>query len=213
MRFVPRVRFSLRGLLAAVAFVAVACAGLRYANVWWASSLFTLTLVVLIVAILGVACSKGPRRMAWLGCALFGWTYFLLVFGPWSSEHLAPRLVTTQGLVYLGSKLQPNQYAWVDVGFNTAGSRLVLSGNPTTIWDSGTGGRININTSNAPVYSTWVDVVNGTTLGSQQPATPFQQVGQSLWTLLAAALGALLAAWFARPREEAGKGEVPMQPN
>jgi len=211
MRFLPRVRFSLRGLLAAVAFVAVACAGLRYANGWWASSLFTLALFVLIMAVLGAACSKGPRRMTWLGCALFGWAYFLLVFGPWSREHLAPRLATTQGLVYLGSKLQPNQYAWVDLGFNTSGSRLLVSGN--TIWDTGTGGRINLNTSNAPVYSTWVDVVNGATLGSQQPATPFQQVGQSLWTLLAAALGALLAAWFARPREEAGKGEVPMQPN
>jgi hypothetical protein len=78
-----RPRLSIAGLMAAVLLLAVGFAGLRTASALWASALFTLTVILLAAASLGVAVSRRQTRMACLGFSLFGWIYLLTTFWLW----------------------------------------------------------------------------------------------------------------------------------
>jgi hypothetical protein len=102
-----RVRFSLAALLTAVLAIGVACAALRYASELWASAAFSRALVLLLGAVLGALFRRSASRAFWVGFALFGWAYLLLVFGPWFNSSVKPRLVTTRLITYLHQKLPP----------------------------------------------------------------------------------------------------------
>jgi drug/metabolite transporter (DMT)-like permease len=75
-------QFSIKALLGSVVFVALACTALLNASEWWASAACTVTLAVLLIAVLASVFRRGPRRAFWLGFAIFGWTYVLLTFWP-----------------------------------------------------------------------------------------------------------------------------------
>jgi hypothetical protein len=90
-------RYNIAGALGAILFVAVGFAALREADELWDSWLFSLTLVLLLVAVLLAARRTGDRRAFWIGFALFGWGYLSLSLIP-STE---PRLISTKALEYL----------------------------------------------------------------------------------------------------------------
>jgi hypothetical protein len=92
---VPRVRIA--SMLAAILCVAVGFAALREANDQWDSVLFSLTLLLLLSAVLLAVHRAEGRRAFWIGFALFGWCY--LSFSLISS--IESRLITTQALTYL----------------------------------------------------------------------------------------------------------------
>lgn len=54
---------------------------LRWAPVFWAGAMLLLTWGVIGIAVLGTVCNRGHRRLRWLGAALFGAGYMVLVFG------------------------------------------------------------------------------------------------------------------------------------
>src|SRR5262245_18485591 len=99
----PPVRFSLISLMVMVAYVALACAALRYATDLWSSGMFTLAVVLQMVALLCTVFRREQTRAAWIGFLVFGGGYLLLTCGPWSHE--GSDLVTSQGLVWLGEKM------------------------------------------------------------------------------------------------------------
>lgn len=86
-------RYTITGLLVVTALVALVCASLLYASDTWATALMSLTtagwMLATVIAIYG---PKGTRPLAG-GMATCGWAYFLLVFGP-ISEQAQMRLVT-----------------------------------------------------------------------------------------------------------------------
>lgn len=82
----PRFQFSLRALLGATAFVAVACSTLLYASATIASVVFTLTVVVLLAAVAAALFRRGAARAFWVGFAIFGWAYLLLA--QWPAPHI-----------------------------------------------------------------------------------------------------------------------------
>ena len=90
-------RPSITSALGVILFVAVGFAALREADELWASWLFPLTLVLLLVAVLLAAQRTGDRRAFWIGFALVGWGYLSLALIP-STE---PRLITTKTLSHL----------------------------------------------------------------------------------------------------------------
>lgn len=90
-------RFNLASMLGAISFVAVGIAALREANDQWDSGLFSLTLGLLLSAVLLAVHRTDARRAFWIGFALFGWGYLSLSLIP-STES---RLITTQALTYL----------------------------------------------------------------------------------------------------------------
>jgi hypothetical protein len=97
-----RVRFSIAGLMTVVFIFAVGFAGLRAASPLWASAMFTITFALLVAAILGCAACRGPVRMAWIGFAVFGWTYLLATFCLWPGSNgvTAPPFLTKALLEY-----------------------------------------------------------------------------------------------------------------
>jgi hypothetical protein len=68
-------RFSLRWLFVAVAFVAISVVALLNANLYWAGLARTGLIVFLASAIVGGINSRGEKRAFWFGVAIVGWIY------------------------------------------------------------------------------------------------------------------------------------------
>jgi hypothetical protein len=77
-----RPTISIRTLLAIVAFIALACTALVWANGIWATTLFTAALGVLLFATLAVILRRGVKQAFWIGFALFGWGYLWMAHWP-----------------------------------------------------------------------------------------------------------------------------------
>jgi hypothetical protein len=105
------VRFSIAGLMAAVAVAALIVAALRSSTAAWAGAVLMLVCSVLGLSIAGALFQTGSKRAWWLGFALFGCGYLVLAF--WS-EHNFDSLPTTALVVFLGSKFDPTiqQSVW-----------------------------------------------------------------------------------------------------
>jgi len=76
-------RFSLRSLLGAVTFIAVALASLMQPwRSWCPSLVLTATLFLLLLSIPASIFTDGQKRAFCVGFAFVGWGYFLLVYAP-----------------------------------------------------------------------------------------------------------------------------------
>jgi hypothetical protein len=101
-------RFSIASLLSTVAIFAVGLACLMFASTPWAGAVLSVTLGILTLALLGVGYRRGERRAFWVGFALCGWAYMALSSGPWFTDYIRPRLVTTSLLDWLYPLLIPS---------------------------------------------------------------------------------------------------------
>ncbi len=90
-------RFNIASMLGVISFVAVGFAALREATDLWNSGLFSLTLGVLLSAVLLAVHRTEARRAFWIGFVLFGWGYLSLSL----ISSTESRLITTQALAYL----------------------------------------------------------------------------------------------------------------
>jgi hypothetical protein len=90
-------RYNIASMLGAISFVAVGFAALREANDQWDSGLFSLTLGLLLTAVLLAVHRTEARRAFWIGFALFGGGYLSLSL----ISSIESRLITTQALTYL----------------------------------------------------------------------------------------------------------------
>jgi cbb3-type cytochrome oxidase subunit 3 len=94
-----RFRFDIGTLVILVLVLGVSFAALRESNDIWDSSIFTLTLGVMLISILLAVHRTEKRRAFWLGFALFGAAYLGLSLVP----SIEPRLITTTALTYIDS--------------------------------------------------------------------------------------------------------------
>jgi hypothetical protein len=169
-------RFSLLGLMALVAYTALACAALRYATELWASSLFTLAVLLFLFAVLAIALRSGPTRAGWIGFVLFGGGYLLLANGPWPQADL----VTNPALGWLQQKIHGETPAPA-VGMATVSTPWINTVNTFTtsqvlLWDATAGRSL---TTSAP------------------PSAPtFVRIGHTLLSPLLGLLGVLAASWL-----------------
>ncbi len=110
-----RVRFSIAGLMAAVAVAALAVAALRASTPAWAGAMLMLVWSVLGLAIVCAVYRPRGERAWWLGFALFGCGYLVLAF--WSEINF-DSLPTSTLLLFLSSKFDPKiaQAAWSRTG-------------------------------------------------------------------------------------------------
>ncbi|MBI3463731.1 MAG: hypothetical protein HY000_11845 [Planctomycetes bacterium] len=178
-------RFSLRGLLVAVAFIAFACAAVRFATDFWADAMFTLMMTVLLAAVLGIVFRRGEQRAHWIGFCVFGWGYLALVFGPWFQVIIVPRLLTSHCLLYLHPKLQQ----WLGPGWCDSSHAIIY---PVAFTSEG-----------LPLYAGDTGkVIRNNLIMASPPISNFETIGHSLFTLLFAAVGSLVASWFYRSRME-----------
>ncbi|MBI3465756.1 MAG: hypothetical protein HY000_22290 [Planctomycetes bacterium] len=220
MRTIP-LRFSLLGLMVAVVLAAVACAALRYASELWASAVLTAAIGMLLVSVLGMVLRRGPVRAFWFGFTLFGSAYLILVFAPWCSVNVRPQLVTSKVLAYLHPRLQTAGSPLLHYGFRVIGRpghRLAVSvdgGTPTVeSLDVTIGQQLVATLGDSDVVSSVAFSPDGRLLApgtghrmivwglasTQRPTWEhFERVGHSLFGLLVALVGGVLARYmFAR---------------
>jgi hypothetical protein len=95
-----RFSFHLGTLVILVLTVAIGLAALRESDELWESSLFSITLGVLLISILLAIHRTAKQRAYWLGFALFGSAYLALSLIP----SIESRLITTKALAYLDSQ-------------------------------------------------------------------------------------------------------------
>lgn len=74
----PRVRFSIGGMMGVVVVCGVGMAAVRDPSEPWAGGLLLLTCGILALAVVGAIACRGARRVWWLGFSLFGWGYLAL---------------------------------------------------------------------------------------------------------------------------------------
>jgi hypothetical protein len=77
-----RLRFTLAQLMAIVIYLGFGFAALRNADEFWASAAYTLAITLIAGATVGALTRHGKARAPWLGFAVFGWTYLLIVHLP-----------------------------------------------------------------------------------------------------------------------------------
>src|SRR4051794_6560838 len=96
-----RFRFHLGTLVLVVLVIGTGLAALRESNEIWESSVFTLTLGILLISVLLAVHRTEKRRAFWLGFALVGSAYLMFSLIP----PIEPRLITTKALAFIDSKL------------------------------------------------------------------------------------------------------------
>ena len=191
-------RFNIAGLIVFILICGVAFAALKEASDRWEQGVFNLTLLALITAVLLAIHRTGARRAFWLGFALFGGCYL----GFSSIPPIESRLVTSQGLSYLHSKL-PGQPAQTVALWITTNSPAGTTNAPTktlrVTTDATGSGRVWA-LSSGSLLSTW---------GSS--TENFVKIGHSLVALVLAWIGALLSRWLSRASQQA-EGASQVQP-
>ena len=103
-----RFRFSIGSMMAAILIIALSFAALRINSVFCGGIILLTTLAVLCSAILMSLAESGPSRLAWIGCAVFGWPCFILGFGPVANERLGPPRTTAmfeEAIPYINPEL------------------------------------------------------------------------------------------------------------
>jgi hypothetical protein len=103
-----RHRVSIAGLMVAIAVVALGILGLKEGTAPWAAGTFTLTVLILLGAIVSTVHSRGVERASWFGFALFGWVYLIGTFGPLSDTGVkTPPMLTASLLDQLDPLIHP----------------------------------------------------------------------------------------------------------
>ena len=103
-----RFRFSIASMMAAILIIALSFAALRMNSVFCGGIILLTTLALLCSAIFMSLAESGPSRLAWIGCAVFGWPCFILGFGPVANERLGPPRTTAmfeEAIPYINPEL------------------------------------------------------------------------------------------------------------
>ncbi len=178
-------RFHIGSLVLLVLLLGVGFVALRESNNLWDSSIFSLTLVVILISFLLGIHRTEKRGAFWLGFALFGSAYLALSLIP----SIESRLLTTRALTYLDSKVpRSNAVALYDVNIvnNSQQSAVHLD---ALYLDKRIGG--------------WIkDLTTAGLVGPVGTTENFVRIGHSLLALIAAFLGGQLSRHlFSKNRE------------
>ncbi len=167
-------QFTIAGLIFVILVIAVALGALLAASPPWAGAMWSLTFFTLICSLLGIALGRGERRAYWLGFALLGWSYLLLISVPLLDEHVGTFL------------LAPNLFPALEE---------VLHAEPNP-----PGGGM----QSLPPYAISLAATAGAFGGGGNPAdrSDFERIGIALEALLWAFLGGWAARYFASGRDE-----------
>ena len=166
-----RFRFHLGTLVILVLLVGVGLAALRESNEIWDSTIFSITLCVLLISILLAIHRIERGRAFWLGFALFGSAYLGLSIVP----SIESRLITTKAITFLDSKMpRPVGLAYADFD-NDGKIDLIVANDTVGSWNSLVGTSLKKSTGNIE---------------------HFVRIGHTLLALIAATLGGLLSRHF-----------------
>jgi hypothetical protein len=181
-----------------VAVIALGLAGIRSASSFWTTAAATVTLALLLGALLAAWLLAGADRAFWAGFALFGWTYLLLVNWDWVGGPFGHDL--TAGLSDLAESMfaEPVPIApATPVAPPPPTLPLIRPTQPPTV--------VNPAPRPAPPGPSYLEEVRQ----RQIKIGNFVQIGRLALALAFALLGGFIATVIARRREPAEKAPAP----
>lgn len=98
-------QISIRFLMLVVVIVGLAFAALANPSELWASSMFSLTIAILLYSLLATAFGRGQRRVQTAGFALFGWSYLIYIVA--MDEFDLPTSLSKKSIISLWNWLNP----------------------------------------------------------------------------------------------------------
>ena len=119
-----RFRFSLLGLGAATAAIALACAALVRATHWIGDVTWAITLLALTTGLLCAMLVAPSRKGFWVGFSLFGWMYVLLAYSPLADR---PNVPSLQPLLRQAAEAMPQAKGLRAVSINTDRQYLLVA--------------------------------------------------------------------------------------
>ena len=182
-------RFHLGTLVILVLLLGVAFAALRESSEIWDSSIFSITLGILLISLLLAIHRTDQKRAFWIGFAVFGWIYLGLSLRP-STES---RLITTKGLAYLDSKVvrpisrSEALYDLLVENDSQPNALVINKGNGDWIADVTAAG------SNPTRFT---NILAGRSLTGFGTTENFVRIGHSLLAIVAALLGGQLSRYL-----------------
>jgi hypothetical protein len=202
-------RRSIAALMALVVLIAVGMAGLSRPSRLWAAVLFSGVTAALTVALLVALLGRGRTRAFWTGFAVGGWVYLTLQYGPWFETQVGPYTLPTAMLDVLYPLVAPPAPTGTTTTVVTSGGMPIggsggYGNNSTSAMMAMMMGRTTMRVappSPPPSpWAAWTEV--DTNQGWPGTATPaaFYWVGHSLFALLAALAGAVIARRIVRAR-------------
>src|SRR5262245_56436953 len=176
-----RLRVPIAGLMLSLLPVAIGLALLRDPSELRASALFSLTILVLLVSVLGTVAQRGAARMAFLGFALFGAIYLILAFGPWAwinPDGLRPPSLVTRML------LDQIKEAKLGLASNWEDRRDTINWNGRLT-------QLSFGPADAALVPPPSGQGSGLTMYLVFDISPYKQIAHSMLALVAATLGAI----------------------
>jgi hypothetical protein len=93
--------------MAFVLLLACGMAALVYPTRLGAAALITVAFALFSLAVVGICIRRGDARPFWVGVATCGWLSWMVHFGPWFDEYVAPDLLTTAALQIAAVRILP----------------------------------------------------------------------------------------------------------
>jgi hypothetical protein len=220
-----RLSYSVVSLLAFLAFAAFICAAALNANSLWAGITFNIAIGAMFWAAAGAICRRGEPRGFWLCFLVFSGGYLVLAFGPWFSTNVRPHLITaelTSKLYEAVRRFELDEARGATV-YLTASGRVFVNNEEVAPEEipqmlSGTSSNDLFVYEELPAQESFDsdyrqarnDFWNGlrgrytsaNTRGGAPASVPipthFDRVCHSLWALVFALVGGMVATWFQR---------------
>ncbi len=200
------VRFSLASLMLILVYASISCAALVHATGIWPQVAVTMTVVVLLLFTLGAVFWQGAARVFAVGASITGGIYFLLVFT--SVLNVREFLLTETAVRYLFNTIHSSPATanptTVQSVQNTAfgpvvAQRVVYMAPATPAPPLPATPQRPIVAAAPPPPRALPSYYSATFAAGVQPAM-FGSIGHSIWSVILACCGGLLAQVIARRR-------------
>jgi hypothetical protein len=196
-------RLSIAALMLMLVIIAVGLAALSRPTQLAAAFLFSTSLLVLTVAIVGALHGRGATRAFWSGFAIGGWMYLSLQYGPFCETQIGPYTFPTTVLDVLYEAMNPRPspprpVATIPVtATNTGMAMMMLSmagaGPPSS--------------PSLSAWEAWTELDHGRVWGGTRASSSFFRIGHSLLALLVGlAFGFLARRWSISARTARAPG-------
>jgi hypothetical protein len=175
-------------------FVLFAVAALLYGNDWWLSGIVTVSILAWLAGVLAAIYAPAERRAPIGGAVVAGFLYILLALGPWFGASVGPWLLTTRALTIVETQWLARESQQQQLVYQTLAPSYYTGTTIPTGWSGGGYGWSGFQPSTVQGYITTTAPASGVAGGP----TTFVAIGHWLCGVMAAAAGALAAAWIAR---------------
>lgn len=211
-------RFHIASFSVLILLVAVCLAALRESNDIWDSSVFGITLSILVISILLAIHRPGSKKTFWLGFAVVGWIYLGLSLVP----SIESRLVTSKALAYLDSKMPRSLLtglAYFDYD-NDGAVDMYIVNSQTHAFIQNKGAAMSkiiapkvdpSSGSTRPSGSGWLFLLNSVgrwMTGTVRSSENFVRIGHSLFALVAAFAGGQVSLRLGLKSREASQESI-----